>query len=131
LLFAVSTPAFAEWGKEDTVLLVLEIIDWGQTRDIATRKYNPPYISDYDDSEYVYHEKNPLLGKHPSVGRINAHFISSILINYLVAKFDNEKNNEKFKSKPKKLHKYWNYFGITMETYMIRRNYNLGIKVKF
>lgn len=131
LFFCLSTPCMAEWGKTDTALLILEVVDWGQTRDIATRKCEPPYISDYDGSEYLYHETNPILGKHPSVGRVNAHFASSILINYLVTKFDNKKNNEKFKGKPKKLHKYWNYLGLAMETHMIGRNYNLGIKIKF
>jgi len=131
LLFCLSTPCLAEWEKTDTALLVLQVVDWGQTRDIATRKCEPPYISDYDGSEYLYHETNPILGKHPSEEKVNTYFASSILINYLVAKFDNKKNNEKFKGKPKKLHKYWNYIGIASETYFITHNYNLGIKIKF
>lgn len=41
---------------------VLHAIDWGQTRDIARQP----------DS---YHERNPILGPHPTLGDVNRHFI--------------------------------------------------------
>lgn len=37
------------------------IIDWGQTRTIA-------------ENHHLYKELNPILGKKPSVGRVNTHF---------------------------------------------------------
>jgi hypothetical protein len=117
LLFAVSTPAFAEWGKEDTVLLILEIIDWGQTRDIATRK---DIYHNRDGTEYIIVESNPILGERPSIKKVNTYFASCILLNYLIAK----------RASPK-IHKLWNTVGIVLETYCVTHNWEMGIKIKF
>jgi hypothetical protein len=64
LLFSLCLPALADdsWPVEDKALLVAStaflIADWGQTRTIAKKPH-------------LVHEKNPILGRHPSVGRVN------------------------------------------------------------
>lgn len=42
-------------------------IDWLQTR----------YIARHPDQ---FHELNPLIGRHPSIGRVNVHFLSILLL---------------------------------------------------
>lgn len=48
--------------------------DWAQTRTIAK---NPTQ----------YHETNPLLGEHPSVGRVNNYFLTTLLGHALIANY--------------------------------------------
>lgn len=50
----------------------LLLVDWLQTRSIAR---NP--------RDYV--ELNPILGPHPTVGRVNTHFAAAIALNYLIS----------------------------------------------
>jgi hypothetical protein len=68
LFISLSCPAHADdWTSTDTKLLAgalaLQVIDWGQTRDMVRR----PQIEDF-------HENNPLLGKNPSIGRVDRYF---------------------------------------------------------
>ena len=67
-----------QWTTQDTVLelvyLGLHIVDWQQTLKIA-------------DNPDVYHERNRLLGPHPSRARVNAHFASLAVIHATVAYF--------------------------------------------
>ena len=49
------------------LLVVFLIVDWSQTRYIAK---NPD----------KFYEMNPLLGKHPSVLRVNLHFFLALLL---------------------------------------------------
>lgn len=78
LLFtALALPCHAEglnldlWTREDTYrqipIAILQVVDWGQTRYVARR----PEL----------HEINPLIGKHPSIGRVNNYFAISIPAN--------------------------------------------------
>jgi hypothetical protein len=75
--FTSSAEAFSEWEPEDKKLLiateVLLLADWAQTRQTAK---NPD----------KYQENNVVLGKHPSVGRVNTYFAASMLGTYLIAK---------------------------------------------
>lgn len=68
----------SDWSTLDKTLLVAStaanIVDWGQTRTIA---YNPD----------VWHEKNPLLGRHPSVGEVNVYFITRLILTPLLAHY--------------------------------------------
>lgn len=55
------------------LLLLLVVIDWRQTLTIATERN--------DDGSFRWHELNPLLGRHPSRGRVHAHFgIGAVLL---------------------------------------------------
>jgi len=125
LLFCLSTPCLAEWDKSDTTLLVMRLIDWGQTRDIATRKWEPPYVSDYDGSEYVYHETNHFLGKHPSIKEANTYFASAIVIDFIISHLKTKNNVlNKFKE-------YYQQYMICNTFKCITGNYNWGIRIKF
>jgi len=66
----------ARWDGADFALgasaLTLLAVDWGQTRHIAK---NPDR----------FYEKNGLLGRHPSVDRVDAYFVGSMITTVLVA----------------------------------------------
>ena len=69
LAFPAYGEPFADWDRTDSMLLgsalTLTAIDWGQTRDIAQ---HPERFS----------ESNPILGAHPSVGRVDNYFLISM-----------------------------------------------------
>ena len=64
------------WTKADTAreltALVLRMIDYKTTRDIARKP-----------DEYI--ESNPILGEHPSLGRINTYFVATSLIHPVIS----------------------------------------------
>ncbi len=97
------------WTKEDTARQVaygaVHIIDWGQTRDI---------------SKSGKEELNLYLGKHPSLGKVDTYFISTLAIHTLVSY-----------SLTPRYRKWWQYLTFGVETGVVVRNYNLGVKVDF
>ena len=102
---------YANWTPADKALLAtstaLLIVDWGQTRYIAK---NPDR----------FHELNPILGRHPSVGRVNTYFATAIIGNYLLADWLGPTNRKLYLG------------GITaLETVVVIRNNGIGIKVAF
>ena len=110
LIILFSTPCYA-WNKNDTYREVawqtIHIIDWGQTLDIAR---NP-------DS---YHEFNLILGRHPSVGRVNTYMVLSsvghVTISVLL---------------PDKVRKYWQWITIGTLGACVVNNFSIGLKVRF
>jgi hypothetical protein len=66
------------------------LLDWGQTRTIAT-EMTPAVTTVYADGSmttlnpyYRYTELNPVLGNRPSKKRVDRFFIASLLINNAV-----------------------------------------------
>ena len=57
------------WFIASNVFLVT---DWATTRNISKRYHEG------------YHEKNKFLGKYPSTERVNRHFVSALILNYLM-----------------------------------------------
>ena len=110
ILIFLSTPCYA-WDKGDTVREVvwqgLHIVDWGQTLEIARHpdKFN---------------EMNPLMGKHPSVGRVNTYMglsaMGHLIISYVL---------------PDKYRIYWQWITIGMSGACVINNFNIGLKVRF
>ena len=98
------------WTKQDTYwqigVLVTQIIDWGQTREIAV---NPKY-----------YETNPILGKYPTLQEVDKYFIACIVGNYLISK-----------ALPNNWRRKWQVGSILFQTYYINNNYKLGIKMNF
>lgn len=98
------------WTKQDTYwqigVLVTQIIDWGQTREIAV---NPKY-----------YETNPILGKYPTLQEVDKYFIACIAGNYLISK-----------ALPNNWRRKWQAGSILFQTYYINNNYELGIKMNF
>ena len=101
----------AEWTATDTAFQLayttLHVVDWGQTLDIAK---NPD----------KWHETNPILGKHPSIGRVNTYFITTLIghtfISYIL---------------PKNYRRIWQCVWIGIEGGYVAHNYHMGIRVNF
>ena len=101
----------SDWNKTDTafqiVYTTLHFIDWWQTLDIAR---NPDKWS----------ETNPILGDHPSVGRVNAYFTLTLIghtaISYIL---------------PKDYRRIWQVVWIGIEAGYVVHNYRAGIRIRF
>ena len=98
------------WTKQDTYwqigVLVTQIIDWGQTREIAV---NPEY-----------YETNPIFGKHPTLQEVDMYFIACIAGNYLIAK-----------ALPNNWRRKWQIGSMLLQSYFITNNYRIGLKISF
>lgn len=99
------------WTTEEKTWLgaaaAFTVTDWATTRDLS-RRYNEGY-----------YENNPILGKHPSTGRVDLYFVSAGLIGYAIA--DNLDQNRKL------FLQAW----TTVEIFYTNRNLNIGLKMKF
>ena len=76
LCLGMAQTALAQnWSTQDKSLFVtssaLLVVDWAQTRHIAR---NPQ----------LFYEKNPILGEHPSLGRVNTYFATVLVANYFI-----------------------------------------------
>lgn len=117
-----SSPAHAEsdWTTTDTALQVtysvLHVMDWLQTRQIAA---NPDR----------WHETNPILGEHPSKGKVDAYFATTLIahtaISYLLPK---EVDALGYKVPARNI---WQMVWIGVEAGYVAHNYSLGIQAKF
>ncbi len=100
-----------DWTKEDTMREVawgvIHVIDWGQTLEAARQPDK-------------YHELNPILGRHPSIGNVNVYMglsaIGHLGISYIL---------------PKKIRPYWQWVSIGVSGACIINNFNVGLGVKF
>lgn len=111
-LLLFSAPAYAadKWTEADTqrqvIYSALHIIDWGQTR----------YIATHDEFE----ERNIALGKHPSTQEVDNYFAATLvghtLVSYLL---------------PSDWRKVWQYVFIGARFKTVADNYSIGIKVHF
>jgi hypothetical protein len=99
-----------DWTKTDTarevVWMILHAVDWGQTLEIARHP---------DD----FREMNPILGTHPTVGRVNLYMgawaLAHPAISYLL---------------PGDWRKTWQYLTIGVSFTSTANNFNLGLRVK-
>ena len=82
--------------------------DWGQTRYIAS------HPQQYEEVE------NPFLGRHPSMGKVNAWFIGSLAV-----------NNGIMVALPKKYRPWYAGVVTAYETRLVIRNNSIGIKIDF
>jgi len=84
------------------------ITDWGQTRYIA---HHP---QEYRESF------NPVLGEHPSIGRVDAWFVGALVV-----------NNGVMIALPKKYRPYYAGAVTAVETHFVISNNHIGIKIDF
>ncbi len=100
-----------EWTKGDTArqltYATLHAMDWSQSLHIAR---NPDQ----------YQEANPLLGKHPTVGRVNSYMATSLLVHTSIAY-----------ALPKKYREAWQYVWIGFKAGLVYHNHSIGIRIGF
>lgn len=123
--FTVAEASSRGWNAADTALLVLRLIDWGQTRDIATRQKtypgsNTPVFNPDGTPVMQFIEYNPILGPHPSIAEVNTYFTICLLVDWLIFKYANNK-----------IKTCWLQIGIPIELYCTLNNYAAGIKFRF
>lgn len=110
LLFPVISYA-SDWNSADSIREVswqiINFIDYGQTLGIAK---NPD----------KYYERNPIIGKHPSVGTVNVYMIGSAVLHPVVSYF-----------LPKKYRQIWQYGTIITSGICVINNNSIGVGVKF
>jgi hypothetical protein len=113
ILMLCATSAFAgeQWNTTDktlgTILGTGILIDWGQTR----------YISQHP---HAFEERNMVLGNHPSLGRVNAHFLGYAAATYAFANYLDGPDRRTFL--------------ILMTVYQIAtisHNRSIGVKISF
>lgn len=100
-----------KWDKADTLREItwqaLHFIDYGQTLDIARKPYR-------------YEESNPILGKHPSVGRVHTYMIASAILHFGISY-----------ALPDKWREAWQYITIGISGGMVVSNFSAGVRVSF
>lgn len=113
LILMILFPAIsqADWSKNDTnrqlAFTGVLILDWAQTRYIAN---NP----------VEFEEKNTVIGKHPTLGRVNGYFASAALIHWGISY-----------ALPPGARKVWQNVSIAVEAGQVGRNIQLGIGMDF
>lgn len=111
LLLALSgnSVAASEWTPDDTArqvaLTALICVDWMQTQEIVKDSHE---------------EMNPVLGKHPSMKRVNITIGSAIVLSFIIAKM-----------LPSKYRKWFQFIVIGAESAAIYNNYRRGISINF
>lgn len=86
---------------------VLHVMDWNQTRAIAARPRD-------------FHEKNLVLGEHPSGARVDRYFASTLAAHWAITY-----------ALPEGWRKPWIGLGIAVEATVVRRNYMIGLSARF
>lgn len=99
------------WTQADSAreaaYLALHVVDWGQTLDIA-------------DHPEKWHERNPVLGDHPSRGRVNVWFAGTALLHPVISYV-----------LPKPYREAWQYGTIGVEVWCVGGNAKLGVGMGF
>jgi len=112
MLIMSSTQLIATtWDKNDSqrqwMYLTAHSLDWLQTR----------YIANHSDA---YYETNPLLGREPSQGKVDAYFFTTGLLHSWIA----------YNLRPR-YRKWFQYSTLVMETGYVGHNVSLGIGFDF
>ena len=133
VLLLVGLLTFLFWPKDshaDTlkegVAQSLLLMDWAQTRDIVHHQSECDYshgvplvdITKKCDGGYV--ETNPLIGSHPSMGRVNTYFASVMLGHYLIDRNLSPVNQDRFE-----------WATIALEAVVVLHNRKIGLSVRF
>ena len=96
-----------KWTKADTAIqatwTVLHIVDWSQTRQIAKEPRR-------------FYEGNPILGRHPSVGRVDTYMALSAVANLGVAY-----------ALPKPYRRYFQVLSIGITGKCVILNFDIGL----
>ena len=110
--FACAATATAgDWTEDQkrmgAALAAVSVVDWAQTRYIA-------------DSHGRFYETNPLIGKYPSMRRVDTYFATSMLLGALVLDaLPTEYRDTALKA------------GLVLEVLVVSNNARIGVGVKF
>jgi hypothetical protein len=109
--FGTAQAADDEWTMEERTTFamssVLLVADWAQTRQIAR-------------NADLYQETNPILGAHPSMGRVNTYFAAALALNYVIGN-----------SLASGWRRAW-FVGVGgVEASVVQRNLSIGLKLSF
>lgn len=110
--FACAATATAgEWTEDQkrmgAALAAVSVVDWAQTRYIA-------------DSGGKFYETNPILGKYPSMHRVDTYFAASLLLGAVVLDaLPTEYRDTALKA------------GLVLELLVVSNNARIGVGVKF
>lgn len=95
-----------EWQSLAASAATFTVIDWAQTR----------YITQHPQ----FYETNPILGKRPSIGRVNTYFAGALIGGTLLTLALPERDRK------------WFLGGVTaLEVGVTAHNANIGIRVDF
>ena len=113
-LMATEVYAADPWSKQDIALEVTcfafhLIINWGQTRDLVTRR-----------DQGFYEELNPLLGKHPTMTMVDSYFIGSSLLHLGITHI-----------LPKEASPYFQVVRIGIAGTCVIKNLSVGLNMRF
>ena len=112
IAFACAAAATAgEWTEDQkrmgAALAAVSVVDWAQTRYIA-------------DSGGKFYETNPLIGKYPSMRRVDTYFAASLLLGAIVLDaLPTEYRDTALKA------------GLVLEVLVVSNNARIGVGVKF
>ena len=111
--FGLTSPVFgSDWTKADTAwqlgYLALHVADWGQTRNIVKREGEG------------YYETNPILGRSPSLRRVDTHFAVTALAHTAISY-----------ALPPDWRRRWQMVTIGIEAGYVGYNYSIGLKMDF
>lgn len=113
LLFPITAFSSDAWTTSDSVreatYLALHVADWGQTR-----------YANSDENRHLYEEQNPILGKHPSIKRVDTYFAVTALLHVGVAYV-----------LPRKWREAFQYTTIGGEAIVVFRNNSIGVRIDF
>lgn len=85
----------------------LLIADWKQTRQIAREPDR-------------YFERNPILGKHPSVGRVNTYMVAAGVLHWVIAANLSPKWRQQFQ-----------LVSVAVQANVVKQNYEVGLSLRF
>ena len=110
LLLYTHALAGAPWTREDIWLestwQVLHIVDWGQTRYIATTPGR--------------REGNPILGRHPTLRHVDLFFITLAGLHWAISH-----------SVSARVRVRWQWISVGVQGQAVWRNWSLGVGVQF
>jgi hypothetical protein len=72
-----------------------------------------------------YYEFNPILGEHPSEGRVIGYFTTTHVLHYLITRELVRENV------PAPIVQTWEALGIGLEVGLVAHNYSIGLRARF
>ncbi len=82
-MVAMALSACANTYVNRTALIASTVVlacDWGQTRSAA----NAGWVLTGNNMSWALHEKNPLMGAHPSTTAVDGYFLATALTNFIL-----------------------------------------------